>query len=404
MKKLLLILPFLPLISSAQQQLAKADTLKGDVQKTTHWYDNVSLKGFIQFRYNRLGETNPKLKCEACDRSMGEGGGLFLRRARLIFYGQLSPRVYFLIHEDLSSAVSGTSVNFGQLRDAFMDIGLDKKNEFRIRLGQSKVPYGFENMQGSALRLPLDRTDAINSGIPNEHDLAALVYWAPDKIRKRLADLNNDRMKGSGDYGVFGFGVFNGQTMDKPELNNELHVVARGAYPFKIGNQILEPSVQAYTGHYVIASDMTTAGVKIKSDRSYLDQRAAASLVLYPKPFGVQAEYNIGVGPEFNKATDSIEDRSLHGGYVLVNYLIDYKKSRIQPFVRWQYYNGGKKNELDARSYTVNETEIGIEWLPYKNFEFTAQYTISSRRFEDFKTPDNIQKGNLLRLQAQLNF
>jgi hypothetical protein len=335
---------------------------------------------------------------------MGDGGGLFLRRARLIFYGQLSPRIYFLLHEDLSSAVSGTSVNFGQLRDAFVDVGLDKKNEFRIRLGQNKVPYGFENMQGSSVRLPLDRTDAINSGIPNEHDLAALIYWAPDRIRKRFADLNNDRMKGSGDYGVFGFGVFNGQTMDKPELNNELHVVGRAAYPFKIGTQVLEPSVQAYTGHYVIASDMTTTGVKIRSDRSYLDQRAAASLVLYPKPFGVQAEYNVGKGPEFNKITDSIEDRSLHGGYVLVNYLIDCKKNRIQPFVRWQYYNGGKKNELDARSYTVNETEIGIEWLPYKNFEFTAQYTISSRRFEDFKNQDNLQKGNLLRLQAQLNF
>jgi Phosphate-selective porin O and P len=57
-----------------------------------------------------------------------------------------------------------------------------------------------------------------------------------------------------------------------------------------------------------------------------------------------------------------------------------------------------------ARSYTVDETEIGIEWQPFKNFELVTMYTISNRRFEDLKTKGNIQKGNLLRIQAQVNF
>ena len=33
-----------------------------------------------------------------------------------------------------------------------------------------------------------------------------------------------------------------------------------------------------------------------------------------------------------------------------------------------------------------------------------AEYVKSKRRFEDFKNQDNLQRGNLLRLQAQLNF
>ena len=57
-----------------------------------------------------------------------------------------------------------------------------------------------------------------------------------------------------------------------------------------------------------------------------------------------------------------------------------------------------------ARSYDVDETEIGIEWQPSKNFELVAMYTISKRRFEDFAKQDNLQEGRLLRLQAQLNF
>ena len=399
MKKLLLFALLLPFAAIAQ-----TDSTRPATQAVTPWYSKINFRGFIQFRYNRLLETNPNLKCEACDKSMGDGGGLYLRRVRLIFYSQLNEHISFLIHEDIASAASGSGLNFGQLRDAYMDIGLDKKNEFRVRVGQSKVPYGFENLQSSQNRLMLDRDDAINSGIPNEHDLAALFFWAPDKIRKRYAELANDRMKGSGDYGVFAFGVFNGQTLDKPELNNELHVVARAAYPIKIGKQIFEPSIQAYTGHYKVGADQLSAGVKTKFDKNYLDQRAAVSFVLYPKPFGIQAEYNIGKGPEFNAKTDSIECRDLTGGYIIFNYLFSYKKNSFAPFVRLQYYEGGKKNELDARSYTVHESEIGVEWLPVKYLEFTAQYTISDRRFEDFKTIGNHQAGNLLRLQAQLNF
>jgi hypothetical protein len=154
----------------------------------------------------------------------------------------------------------------------------------------------------------------------------------------------------------------------------------------------------------VVTSDQTVSGVKFNANRSYLDQRVAATFVLYPRPFGIQAEYNIGKGPEFNKATDSIEVRNLHGGYITASYKKDFGKQTIIPFSRYHYYHGGKKHETDARSYHVNELEVGVEWQPNKNFELVAMYTISERRFEDFKLQDNFQTGNLLRLQAQLNF
>ena len=127
-------------------------------------------------RYNRLLETNPKLKCEQCDRSWGENGGLFLRRVRIILFGQISERVYFYIQPDFASSASTNSLHFGQLRDAYFDIGLERRNEFRVRLGQSKVPFGFENMQSSQNRLPLDRADGLNSALSNERDLGAFFY------------------------------------------------------------------------------------------------------------------------------------------------------------------------------------------------------------------------------------
>src|SRR5690606_26012090 len=128
------------------------------------------------------------------------------------------------------------------------DVGLDAKNEFRFRIGQSKVPFGFENMQSSQNRLPLDRNDGLNSALRNERDLGIFFYWAPEKIRQRFSMLTREGYKGSGDYGVLGFGVYNGQTANLEDLNNKKHVVLRLAYPFEIGSQIFEPGIQAYTG------------------------------------------------------------------------------------------------------------------------------------------------------------
>ena len=121
---------------------------------------------------------------------VGKNGGISLRRVRIIFFGQLHERVYFYIQPDFANTPTGSSMgNFGQLRDAYFDIGLDKKSQYRVRLGQSKIPYGFENMQSSQIRLPLDRNDALNSAFSNERDLAAILYWAPTPVRERFSRL-----------------------------------------------------------------------------------------------------------------------------------------------------------------------------------------------------------------------
>jgi hypothetical protein len=381
-----------------------SNSIFSNIYGQSNWYEKFSIRGYAQIRYNRLLETNPKLKCEQCDRSIGENGGFFIRRARIIFSGQLSKNVYFYIQPDLASSASAQGLHFAQIRDAYFDVGVDRDNEFRFRIGQSKVPYGFENLQSSQNRLALDRNDALNSSVSNERDLGVFFYWAPKPKRELFSKLVKDGLKGSGDYGVFGLGVYNGQTANRPEVNNNAHVVARFTYPMYIKSQIVEASLQAYTGKVTLGADQLTSKVKAVSDLTYLDQRVAATAVLYPQPFGITAEYNIGKGPEFNTATDSIEVQNLKGGFIIASYKTGFKKQVIIPFFRVQYYDGGKKHERDARSYTVNDLEFGTEWQPNSNFELVLMYTISDRRFEDFTTKVNRQKGNLLRIQAQMNF
>ena len=409
MKKNIYLLVFITLtplflISQIDSIKEKTINIKPNNISDKKWYESISIRGYTQVRYNRILETNPKLNCEQCDKSWGDNGGFFIRRMRIIFYGQINKRVYFYIQPDLASSPSSDKLHFAQLRDAYFDVGFDDKNEFRLRIGQSKVPFGFENMQSSQNRLALDRNDALNSAVSNERDLGIFFYWAPQKRRELFSELVKSGLKGSGDYGVFALGAFNGQTANNPELNNTQHIVSRISYPFKIKNQIIEAGIQGYTGDFVLTKSNLSTGVKTNSNLNYKDERIAASLILYPKPFGLQAEYNIGRGPEYNKLKDSIEVRNLQGGYILVNYQLNYKNHLIIPFTRFQYYQGGKKHEKDARSYEVKELEIGIEWQPSKQFELVFMYTLSDRRFEDFSKKNNFQNGNLLRIQAQLNF
>ena len=379
-----------------------AQTIKDSIQKSEKWYDKIQIRGYAQVRYNGLLQTNEDLECEQCDRSWGGDNDFFIRRMRLIFFGQLSSRVYFYVQPDFASSSSTTALHFGQLRDAYFDVGIDEKSQFRFRIGQSKVPYGFENMQSSQNRLPLDRADALNSAVSNERDLGLFLYWAPTNKRKLFSSLVSSGLKGSGDYGVFGIGVYNGQTANRPELNANKHIVTRFSYPFEVNKQIMELGVQAYTGKVTLVS--TSSGVNYAEDKLYDDQRVAGTFVLYPKPFGILAEYTVGRGPQFDKTLDSITTQRLHGGYVTASYKLDFKNNTLIPFVRYQVYHGGKKHELDARSYDVQDLEIGAEWQMAKYFELVVMYTMSSRRFEDFVNQDNYQRGNLLRIQAQVNF
>src|SRR5687768_17265944 len=108
------------------------DTAKAAPAARTEWYRKLNIRGYAQLRYNRLFETNNDLQCEQCDRSWGGEGGFFFRRIRLIFYGQVHERVYVYIQPDFASSPASGVLNFAQIRDAYFDVGIDRKNQFRL--------------------------------------------------------------------------------------------------------------------------------------------------------------------------------------------------------------------------------------------------------------------------------
>lgn len=368
----------------------------GDViDGPTPWFRELSFRGYGQLRYNRLLETNPDLTCD-CDPAWGGGGGFGIRRVRLTFEGNISEKVYLYIHPDIAS---GDGRSLFSMRSAFFDVGIDDKQEFRIRFGQTKVPFGFENGQSTQKRLPLDRSESLNSAKQTERDLGVFVYWAPVEIRKRLAWLVSSGLKGTGDYGVFGFAVYNGMTANREMLKNSPHIAAKASYPFQFSSgQVLEAGVSAYTGKYPVNTTLV-------DNTLFQDQRVAASFIYYAQPLGFSGEYNIGEGPQYNRDLNTVESKPVRGGYLqTMYYLKTYKYGLFIPFARWSSYEGGLKHRPDAISQDINEFEFGFEWQPNYFLELTMNYTISERNTRDAANPFNDQRGNLLRIQFQVNF
>lgn len=440
--------------------LSKGRNLEQEAQKKkekSFATGKVNVRGYVQLRNTTMlgGDEGVNLwpdRSVGDDHSLGDADKSFLiRRARIIFSGDVGDRLSYYIQPDLASSVGGTSNsnasgagNFAQLRDAYGDVYITKDRVHRIRVGQSKVPYGFENLQSSSNRLTLDRADALNSAVRDERDLGAFYYYTPDSVQKLFKEIADLGLKHSGNYGMFGFGAYNGQGANARDQNDNYHIVSRFTYPWKTDSgQIYEASIQAYKGQYVsttgaysrrnpvtgaLESKTPTlgTGTPLSNRNGVNDERVGISFVMYPQPFGLQAEWNWGKTPGLDTtigSTGAIVEKNLHGGYVQAMYKIDNfqfldTNGTLMPFVKWQYFDGFNKAETNSPENHVNDWEWGLEWQLAPEVELTAVYHVMKRSnlvtgnrnsasapnnlaaVEDYKTFD----ASALRLQLQYNF
>jgi hypothetical protein len=377
---------------------------------TEKWYEKISIRGYTQMRYNYV--TDDKKLLSDNDSSIGNNKGFLIRRARIVISGDVNEWVSLYLQTDFgqSTGATGTTLNnqnFAQLRDLYADVFLTKTKEWRIRGGISKVPFGFENLQSSQQRLALDRTDAINSAAPNERDIGFFLYYTPTETRKVFRSLVDKGLKGSGDYGIVGVGVYNGQTLNVNEANDNKHVVLHATYPFELPyGQVVQVGVDAYRGTANVTPGLVAplaggAAVNpaLENGGNINDERIGTHFVLYPQPFGIQAEWNWGRGPELNAARTRIEEGSLQGGYVQAM----YKWDNIMPYVRWQQYYGGKKNRINSPFNVVRETEVGVEYQINRALELTVAYAWM-KRTDPTTAPYAIHDGQLVRFQLQWNY
>ncbi|MPS49730.1 MAG: porin [Methylobacillus sp.] len=364
-----------------------------------NWAETMKVRGYMQIRSNPIIGGDKDISHQA-DRSIGDNNNFLIRRMRLIFSGDIGERLSYYIQPDFASRTGDGTGNIAQLRDAYGDIYLTKDRVHRLRVGQSKIPYSFENLQSSQNRIALDRNDALNSCCKDERDLGVFYYYTPEDKQEMFKYLVDSGLKGSGNYGVFAFGAYNGTGANRAENNDNLHLVSRFTYPVKFENgQIFEAGIQGISGSF-------QPGGSINATReSFKDQRVGVHAVLYPQPFGLQAEWNWGKGPSLNDAGTMIEEKSLNGGYIQAMYRITdfFGYGVMLPFVKWQYYDGAQKFESNAPQNHVNDWEAGFEWQPVPEIEFTAYYSKLDRN-NLATAPYSKYNTDILRFQLQYNF
>lgn len=405
-----------------EERVAKLEKHDAD-QTRTPFTSRFSMRGYVQVRYSELLSGDRGINLWS-DRSVGDRNSLadqdknfLIRRARLIFQGDVGQHLSFYVQPDFASTSASTN-NLGQLRDAYGDYYLTTDRVHRLRIGQSKVPYGFENMQSSSNRLALDRADAMNSAVRDERDLGVFYYWTPKEVQARFNDINAQGLKHSGNYGLLGLGVYNGQGANRSERNDGLHSVVRASYPWKLtSGQYFEAGVQAYRGSYVPtlgtyrAPGDVTRTPTIAADRQsgFDDERVGVSAIWYPQPFGLQAEWNWGRTPALDLAGNRIIERGLDGGYVQAMMRVKNRYGTFFPFVRWQTFDGANKGETNAPMNHVDDLEFGLEWQIVSEAELSLIYHSMKRNnlvtgnqpgridYEHFDT-------DALRVQVQFNF
>ena len=380
------------------------------------WTDAITVRGYTQMRYEQPVKGDNVHLSSVGDQYLSDNQGFGIRRARLIFFGDISDHLYWYSQTEFNGTGGTGTPN---IRDAYADIAFDDRKEHRLRAGISKVPFGFEILQSSQNRLALDRADALNSAARDERDMGLAYMWAPAEIRDRFRDLVRSGLKGSGDFGVVALSAYNGQGLNNLVTNDNLHTVARVSYPFKFDSgQFFEAGVSAFTGKASVAPAATTAtsGGGPRADgtltaptlindpmkKGQLDERVGVHLVYYPQPFGFQSEWNVGRTPTLNRVTRAtITPERTGGGYVQTMYRTTNTYGSWTPYLKWQKYDGAERFKTNAVYEHLNETEAGIEWQPLPELELTVAYAKMDRT--NINTSLQVQ-ADLVRVQLQWNY
>jgi len=354
---------------------------------------DFSVKGYMQFRYNALYNSNSSV-------GWSEGDGFVLKLLAISISGKIHDRIFVFIQPDFANSASN-SKHVVRLSDAYSDLYIDKNAVFRLRIGQSRVPFGYEHLQSSRHRLSLEASEAFANTWSNGRDIGVQFLCTPIKQKQLFKTIAS--MKGTGDYGMLALGIVNGRKANVGENNKNKYIVGRICYPFFLKTQLFETSVQAYIGKNRLDDNSLSTGVKTNIKKEYDDHRIATTVSLYPKPIGFRAEYVIGRGASFLVDNDSIEVAKLSGGYFLINARIHLQKQLLFPFIQYNYYSGGRPQARDAQNYNLSEWETGIEWHINKHFEVTIIYGDRRSNSADFITKKKFYNKKSLRIQTQIS-
>lgn len=269
-------------VAKASQPAAPPTQAAQAPAKRKPWYETMKIGGYTQARALYYDDyPNPEATKGSSD--------FVVARARTVLTFQPSDFTDVYFHLD-----------FGRGEPTVKDVWVQRlfgdDRQWRLRLGQQKLPFGFETAQSDADRLPFERTNLATTFFPGNRDTGLVFYYTCPQDAALFAA--GREVFGAGDYGNFALGFFNGQgaayrtldsgarVYDGAETNSNKHLALRAAKPFALGRngRYAEAGVSYWHGRYFSR----------KADGEFDDRLLGLHAYLSPRPWGLQAEYFTG--------------------------------------------------------------------------------------------------------------
>lgn len=117
----------------------------------------------------------------------------------------------------------GATATSFQARDAYIEYHNGKNNQYALRLGQQKVPFGFETfVEGDEQRPALERARYHDVLAPDQRDPGLGILWNPRRLPVTQALFRGP---------LVAVGVFNGSGTNRQDNDESKNLIAAARYP-----------------------------------------------------------------------------------------------------------------------------------------------------------------------------
>ena len=355
--------------------MAAAVTTAGAQKKQTielpSWLSNVKLSGYGLLQYQYSGQKN------------AESNSFNVRMGRIALEGRIAQDFYWKAQVQFNGNTS-TLGNSPRMVDLFAE--WQKYSYFKVKIGQFKNPFTFENPMN-----PIDQ--GFMGYAQNVNKLAGFSDRSGEHAsngRDIGLQLQGDFLKNANGRNLLHYqiGVFNGQGINTKDVDNQKNVIG-GIWVMPI--QGMRIGAFGWTGSYARKGTWTDEHDASRSGVRKLSQnRYAFSFEYKQDGWTVRSEYIHSTGKAFAKSINNFNDADAKNcnlnekignkaqgvyGLVIAPLAKLPKGNKIDIKARYDMYQPNGKTDMMKTQY-----EAGFNFHIGKNFTILTEYALVNDR------------------------
>lgn len=352
-------------------------------EKKTPWINNVKLSGYGIVQYQYSGKEGAK------------ANSFSLRLARVSLDGRILNDFYWKAQIQFNGNTS-TLGSSPRVVDLFAE--WQKYDYFKVKLGQFKRPFTFENPMHPVDQGFMGYSQAVNNlaGFSDRNGAHA------SNGRDIGLQLQGDFLKNANGRNLLHYqiGVFNGQGINVSDVDQQKDIIG-GIWVMPIKGMRI--GAFGWTGSYARKGSWTEAdGTEKSGTRSLQQRRYAISAEYAANDWTFRSEYVHSTGLAFKTRYQDPDDASdctlssngdkAQGVYALV--LAPIIKKKLHAKARYDMYQPSGDASKQKTQY-----EIGLNYQFTKNLQISSEYALVNDR--NISNPDN---HNYSMVDIQLSF